>query len=74
MKIYVVMYNLYSRDDSEIFRVFDSAWKKEEDAKRYCDMENGNEPYNPDVEYLHFYKEVELKKGNVNAVSDAQPK
>lgn len=62
MKIYVVMYNLCSRDDSEIFRVFDSAWKKEEDAKKYCDSANGNAPYNPDVEYSHFYKEVELKE------------
>ncbi len=62
MKIYVVMYNLCSRDESEVFRVFDSVWATEKDAKNYCDKNNNYGEYNPDIEYSHFYKEVELKE------------
>ena len=61
MKVYVVMYNLFSLNESEVFHVVDSVWAKEKDAKNYCAKFNGSEGYNPDIEYSHFYKEMEVK-------------
>lgn len=61
MKVYVVMYNLFSLDESESFGILDSVWNKEEDARKYCNKYNNGKEYDPDVEYSHFYKEMEVK-------------